>query len=427
MIRTALVGVSGYGRWHLLMAMEQALLGRLKLVGVTVINRGEQEALCQRLERKGVRVFGHYEAMMAALAGEVDLVMIPTGMHWHASMTLTALAGGAHVLVEKPLAPTLVEADAIIAAQAATGRLVAVGYQDLYVPLALDLKRRVLEGEIGRLKRIVVRGQWPRTAGYFQRNGWAGRLQVDGRWVLDSPVANAYAHFLMLALFWAGPAADEAATVETIDAELYRAAAIESFDTCCLRAITSGGVEVVFYGTHAGAEDRAPEVGLSGDRGTISWQYEGTCTVRRAGASDEVLRVPDQLETRLCVLDAVLDRLEGRDRFVVGPQLARVHTRVMNALHEYFPVTPIAAADLERSGEGAGAAVRIRNVDATIAAAAKSGLLFSEAGAPWAAAGEGPRTLRGYEAFGGCREGPGPALIARRPVRGQNGTEPTPD
>ena len=137
--------------------------------------------------------------------------------------------------------------------------------------------------------------------------------------------------------------------------------------------------------------------------------------------------MPDQLETRLCVLDAVLDRLEGRDRFVVGPQLARVHTRVMNALHEYFPVTPIAAADLERAGEGAGAAVRIRNVDATIAAAAKSGLLFSEAGAPWAAAGGGPRTLRGYEAFGGCREGPGPALIARRPVRGQNGTEPTPD
>ena len=43
MIRAALVGVSGYGRWHLLMAMEQMLLGRLQLVGATVINGKEQD------------------------------------------------------------------------------------------------------------------------------------------------------------------------------------------------------------------------------------------------------------------------------------------------------------------------------------------------------------------------------------------------
>lgn len=387
------------------MAMEQALLGRLKLVGVTVINRGEQDGLCRRLERKGIRLFDSYEAMMTALAGEVDLVMIPTGIHWHASMTLAALAAGAHVLVEKPLAPTLAEADAIIAAQEAAGRMVAVGYQDLYVPLAHELKRRILAGEIGRLERVVVRGQWPRTAGYFQRNAWAGRLQVDGRWVLDSPVANAYAHFLMMALFWAGPAAEEAATVETLEAELYRAAPIESFDTCCLRAVTTQGAEVLFYGTHAGSADLPPEIELRGDRGTITWRYERTCTIRRFGRPDEVLPVPDQLDTRLCVLDAVLDRLEGRDRFIVKPRLARAHTRLMNALHEFFPVTTICLPDLERNGAGPETSVRIRAVDKAIAAAAERGVLFGETGVKWASAVTTVRRLNGYERFSGCCDG----------------------
>ena len=67
MIRAALVGVSGYGRWHLLMAMEQMLLGRLKLIGVTVINAKEQAALCRRLERQGVKIFATFEQMMEAV------------------------------------------------------------------------------------------------------------------------------------------------------------------------------------------------------------------------------------------------------------------------------------------------------------------------------------------------------------------------
>ena len=131
MIRAALVGVSGYGRWHLLMAMEQMLLGRLQLVGATVINGKEQSAICRRLERKGVPVFASFEEMMAALAGKIDLLLLPTGIQWHAPMTLAGLQAGAHVLVEKPVAATLHELDAIIAARAAADRIVAVGFQDL--------------------------------------------------------------------------------------------------------------------------------------------------------------------------------------------------------------------------------------------------------------------------------------------------------
>lgn len=399
MIRAALVGVSGYGRWHLLMAIEQMLLRRLELVGATVINQAEQEPICRRLVRLGVPVFDTFEAMMAALGGQVDLLLLPTGIQWHAPMTLAGLRAGAHVLVEKPLAATMAEIEAIEAAQAAADRLVAVGYQDLYDPMTHALKRRVLAGEIGALRTVKVRGQWPRSSAYYARNEWAGRLWVNGACVLDSPVNNAFAHFLMLALFWAGETPETVAPVATLDAELYRAGRIESFDTASLRLRTRGGVEVLFHCSHAGQEDVAPEVRLQGESGEIVWIYERTCTVTRNGAAPETLAVASQLDVRLRVLDAVLDRVESGAGFVVTPAMVREHTRLINALHEFFPIHNVSAQHLETGAGGQGLFHRVRDFDALASRAAERGQLFSEAGAPWACPSPGARSLQDYRGW----------------------------
>lgn len=401
MIRAALVGVSGYGRWHLLMAMEQMLLGRLKLIGVTVVNAQEQAALCRRLERQGAKIFATFDQMMDALAGQIDLLLLPTGIQWHAPMTLAGLRAGAHVLVEKPVAATLQDVDAILAARAAANRLVAVGFQDLYTSAAHDIKARVLAGDIGALQRVVVRGQWPRSSAYYSRNLWAGRVTSDGAWVLDSPVSNAFAHFLMLALFWAGRSFDAAAEPVKLDAELYRGGAIESFDTASLRLETSDGVEILFYGSHSGQEEYVPEVKIFGDSGTITWRYERTCTICRRGKPDEILLVPDQLDTRLSVLDAVLDRIETGEGFIVTPEIARVHTRLVNALHEYFPIQPVACSQIEQKASAGGTFYRIRDLDAWMATAAERGVLLSGVGAPWGRPSTGSRCLRGYTFFSG--------------------------
>ena len=84
---------------------------------------------------------------------------------------------------EDRLAPSWVRERAVKrgrAAQAKTGRLLAVGFQELYVPAAHDIKARVLRGDIGTLRRVTVRAQWPRDDAYYARNNWAGRLRVNG-------------------------------------------------------------------------------------------------------------------------------------------------------------------------------------------------------------------------------------------------------
>jgi predicted dehydrogenase len=341
MIRAALIGISGHGRWHLLMLAEQALLGRVRLVAATVINQDAEPGLCARLRAHGVELYADHHTMLAELTGRIDLVLIPTGIHHHAAMALAAFRAGAHVLVEKPIAATLEDADAIATAARAADRLVAIGYQDLYPPFVSELKQRLIDGELGPIRRLVVRAHWPRPVPYFSRNAWAGRLRVGEQWVLDSLVNNACAHFLMLALYWAGSDLDTAAQPTKIEGLLLRTHPIETFDTASVILRGPRSPDIEFHGTHCGVLDLPPEVRVIGERGELTWTYERTVTIRRDGHAPLVVAVPDQLSTRLLVLEKVLERLAGRPAFIVPPELARSHTRVVNALHSGLPIHPL--------------------------------------------------------------------------------------
>src|SRR5688500_7814725 len=128
----------------------------------------------------------------------------------------------------------------MIAARDRTGLPVAIGFQDMYQPSVAVLKQRLVAGEFGRVLGARVIGCWPRSERYFGRNDWAGRLRRDGRWVLDSPVSNALAHFLHLALFLLGPTREQSAKPTAVAAELYRANRIENYDTCTMRFTVKG-------------------------------------------------------------------------------------------------------------------------------------------------------------------------------------------
>ena len=212
--RVALIGISGYGRIHLQLARECRDRGEIAIAAATVINPGEEAANVAELEAHGTKIYADYAEMLRAEAGRIDLCLIPTGIHWHARMTIAALRAGANVLVEKPLAGSRAEIDAVQREERAAGRFVAVGFQDLYEPGTNWLKAELLKGTIGEIESVRFLGIWPRNRSYFTRNDWAGRTHVDGVAVLDSPLNNAFGHFVMLSLYFASPQAQGAAAAE---------------------------------------------------------------------------------------------------------------------------------------------------------------------------------------------------------------------
>ncbi len=126
--------------------------------------------------------------------GEVDLALVASPARFHAAQAQHLLAQGAHVLCEKPLASTVADAEAMVAAARTHGRVLAVGQFRRFFP-ALQLVRDYLAAEpLGPLRRIDVREggafDWPAaTPSFFDRRQAGGGVWLDvGAHVLDTLV-----------------------------------------------------------------------------------------------------------------------------------------------------------------------------------------------------------------------------------------------
>jgi predicted dehydrogenase len=109
--------------------------------------RARADDYCRRFN--GRAAYGNY---LSAIADpEVDAVVIAVPPAYHLDLTLRALEAGKHVLVEKPAFPTLADYETVRAARDRAGRVVLVGENDHYKPLAVSLRALVAEGAIGEM------------------------------------------------------------------------------------------------------------------------------------------------------------------------------------------------------------------------------------------------------------------------------------
>lgn len=100
--------------------------------------------------------YGSYEALLADPT--IDVIYNPLPNHLHMEWTVKALEAGKHVLCEKPLALTMAEVDAIIAAVKRTGRFAAEAFMYRHHPQTLRVKELVNAGEIGEL--VLMNGSF---------------------------------------------------------------------------------------------------------------------------------------------------------------------------------------------------------------------------------------------------------------------------
>lgn len=272
-VNVALAGIAGYGDLYLESLLAKGEAARATIVGV-VEPSPQRSPRVDELRKRGIAIHASMESLFATSG--VDLMMIATPIHLHATQTCFALAQGANVLCEKPLAGSLEDASTIWQAQATTGRFAAIGFQWSYSAAVQALKADVLAGVLGAPQRLKAVVSFPRSQAYFRRNDWAGRIRTaGGAAVSDSPVNNAASHYLHNMLYVLGPTPTTTAAPVRVLAELYRANAIENYDTAAVRCEMPGGVEVLFYATHAAAERIGPTSTYEFERATVDFDTSG--------------------------------------------------------------------------------------------------------------------------------------------------------
>jgi predicted dehydrogenase len=121
-----------------------------------VVGRDEERARSFAEQYGATTIYTRYEDLLADPS--IDVVYLGTPNWLHAEQTVQALDAGKHVLVEKPMALTVADAERMVDAAQRAGRLLGVGFHLRHHPLLIELRRRLQSEEYGPI--TLVQAQW---------------------------------------------------------------------------------------------------------------------------------------------------------------------------------------------------------------------------------------------------------------------------
>ncbi|MFF5970312.1 Gfo/Idh/MocA family protein [Streptomyces sp. NPDC012769] len=369
-----LAGARGHGRSHLLDIHRLEERGLVRLAGVCELRPLD----AAELEGLGnPRQSDDFEALLAATGARIAVLSTP--IQTHTELALAAARHGAHILLEKPPAPSYAEFRRMTTGVEAAGRACQIGFQSLGSHAVPAIRRMVEDGVIGELVGVGAAGAWVRDEAYFRRAPWAGRRRLNGADVVDGVLTNPLAHAVATALALAGaPRAEDVAEVET---ELLRANAVESDDTSAVRVVTTAGHRVTVAATLCAERSAEPYVLVHGTRGRIAFRYlTDRVLVHRDGHDDPVVTG----HGRTGLLENLVAHVTEGDPLWVPPEATGAFMRVVEAVRTAPEPRALPAAHWRTEpGESAPRRV-VAGIDALVEESAASLRLFSELGAPWA-------------------------------------------
>ena len=188
MIRFALIGYGAWGRHHA-EAIVHTPGARLAVIAC----RTEATAVTAQRDFPEVPVSLDYRDLLAR--PDIDAVDVVLPNHLHAEVGVAALEHGKDVLLEKPMACTAEECDALIAASRRTGRVLSIGHELRLSVQWGRIKAMIDAGEIGEpLYALFELFRFPYRRG---ADGWRYERDRVGSWILEEPV-----HAFDLALWY---------------------------------------------------------------------------------------------------------------------------------------------------------------------------------------------------------------------------------
>ena len=147
---------------------------------------------------------------------EVDVVCICTPSGQHAEQTIAAAQAGKHVLVEKPMALSLAEADAMIESCRQAGVKLGVTFQRRTELVFRQVRAAVESGDLGELTLGVVTMPYHRPQAYFNQAEWRGTWAMDGGGVL----MNQGIHLVDLLVWFMGDPTEVRAYAGTLQRDI---------------------------------------------------------------------------------------------------------------------------------------------------------------------------------------------------------------
>jgi UDP-N-acetyl-2-amino-2-deoxyglucuronate dehydrogenase len=158
-------------------ALKKSSYTKLKAVVDTNEARANEMA-----EKYGCERYTNYRD--ALKREDIDVVHICTPHYLHLPMSIDAMNSGKHVLLEKPMAISVKDAQKIIETAKTTGKSIGVCFQNRYNPTSVWIKQFLDSGRAGRVISCRVFLTWSRNEDYYNSEQWRGTWNMEGGGVL---------------------------------------------------------------------------------------------------------------------------------------------------------------------------------------------------------------------------------------------------
>ena len=118
------------------------------------------------------------ELLQSGISIDVVNVCTPNGLH--AAMAIQAVETGCNVVIEKPMALTLADAEKVVYASLKYRKQVFCVMQNRYSPPSVWIKEMVDSGRLGKIYMVQLNCYWNRDERYYKPGGWHGDAALDG-------------------------------------------------------------------------------------------------------------------------------------------------------------------------------------------------------------------------------------------------------
>jgi predicted dehydrogenase len=321
------VGVIGAGFIGLDHVAAYARRAEVELVGIADVDLSRAAEAAGRF---GGAAFASHRELLRTARPDAVSVCLPTGLH--RVVVEDAAASGAHVLLEKPMAPTVADCDEIARAATSAGVTLMLGFTHRFHAELILARQLIADGRLGRpmlatdLFSFGEHGPWP--AWYYDRSlSGGGELMHDAvhlvdrlAWLLDSPVTEVFGRTTTYA--------------RDLDGVEDGAVAVLRFGS---GAIASLFVNESTYPLRADA-DTVPmpgrcELEVHGSRGTIRYRTWHELIVDLAGERSRTIAYGDGAEMDREIGEFVASIREGRPP-IVGAAEGRRGIAVVRSIYE---------------------------------------------------------------------------------------------
>ena len=199
-MRYALIGCGRVAPSHI----KAARLNNIDIVAICDIDPEKAKAFALEQQLEDVNIYADYKEMLSKES--VDFVSIATISGTHAEIAVYCAEQGVNFLVEKPMAMSIAEANAVLEAAEKSGVTAGVCHQNRFNIAVQELKRAIDNDRFGKLSHGSIHVRWFRDESYYNQDDWRGKWATDGgalmnqcihgidllRWVFGGEIESVY-------------------------------------------------------------------------------------------------------------------------------------------------------------------------------------------------------------------------------------------